>query len=63
MPAAILAQLIVALGPSALQLIPKLAAVWHKETLTLDEVTQLCAVAATTYEQYRADAKKAAGQA
>jgi len=61
MSAAIITQLILTLGPTALELIPKLSAVWHKDSLTLDEVNQLCAVSQTSYEKYRADAKSAAG--
>lgn len=61
MTPAIIAQLVLSLGPAALEFIPKLAALWHKQELTLDEVNQLCAVAQTPYEKYREDAKKAAG--
>ena len=61
MSAALIAQLIVALGPTALNFIPQLAAVWNTPTLTIDQVNSLCAVAKTSYDQYRADAKASAG--
>lgn len=63
MSPAIILQLVTTLGPMALEFIPKLAAVWHKDSLTLDEINQLCAVAQTPYEKYREDAKKSAGVA
>ena len=59
MSAAIIAQLIIALGPTALDLIPKLAAIWQKQTLTLDEVNALCAPAKTDYDTYIANARAA----
>jgi hypothetical protein len=62
MTPAIIAQLILTLGPTALELIPKLAAVWHKESLTLEEVNSLCAVSQTPYEKYMADARAALGK-
>ena len=62
MTPAIIAQLILTLGPTALELIPKLAAVWHKESLTLEEVNNLCAVSQTPYEKYMADARAALGK-
>lgn len=52
MTPAIIVQLIVALGPTALELIPKLAAVWKKEDLTPEEVAELCKVARRPYEYY-----------
>lgn len=48
----ILVQLIVTLGPLALELIPKLAAVWHKETLTTEEVLKICSVSEKSYDDY-----------
>lgn len=53
----LIAQLIVSLGPVALDLIPKLAALWAKPTLTLDEVNSLCAVAKTSYDEYISKAR------
>lgn len=53
MSAALIAQLIVTLGPSAIQLIEKLVAVWNKPTLTTEEVLELCKVAQTSYDEYR----------
>lgn len=51
-----IAQMIVALGPAALDLIPKLAAVWGKQ-LTVDEVVALCAPAKKSYDDYIAQAR------
>ena len=62
MTPAIITQLIIAIGPTALELIPKLAAIWHKESLTLEEVNNLCAVSQTKYEEYMADARAALGK-
>lgn len=61
MPAALIAQLIIALGPSALELIPKLAAVWSKSALTLDEVNNLCGPAKISYDTYILAAKTSSG--
>lgn len=52
----IIAGLVIALGPSALDLIPKLAAVWGKDKLTAEEVTALCAPAKKSYDQYIVEA-------
>lgn len=56
MPPTIIAQLIIALGPVALELIPKLAALWGISVLTADQVTELCAPAHKSWDQYRAEA-------
>lgn len=56
MTAALIAQLIVQLGPVALDLIPKLAAIWSKPELTIEEVTALCATAKKSYDEYIAEA-------
>jgi hypothetical protein len=56
MTASIIAQLIIALGPVALELIPKLQSVWTKPTLTPEEIEALIAPAKKSYEQYRAEA-------
>lgn len=64
MSANVIAQLIIALGPVALELAPKLAAIWNKD-LTPEEVTDLCAPAKKSYEDYISEAKArraAAGQ-
>lgn len=53
----LIAKLIIALGPVALDLIPKLTAVWTKVDLTVQEVTDLCKVARTSYDEYIAAAK------
>ena len=57
MSAAIIAQLVIALGPTALELIPKLAEIWHKPDLSLDEVVALCAPAKKSYETYLTEAR------
>lgn len=59
MTAAMIAQLVIALGPVALELIPKLVALWQKEELTVEEVTELCKVARKSYADYIAEAKGA----
>ena len=51
--------LITALGPTALDLIQKLAAIWSKPLLTVDEVVALCAPAKKSYDDYIAEAKAA----
>ncbi|MEI6565317.1 MAG: hypothetical protein WCR20_01465 [Verrucomicrobiota bacterium] len=60
MSAALIAQLIVTLGPVALELIPKLAAVWSKPDLTAAEVADLCAPAKKSYDSYIAEARRVA---
>lgn len=60
MSAALIANLIIALGPTALDLIPKLAAVWDSQGLTVAQVNDLCSVAKTSYDTYRNAAKAAA---
>lgn len=62
MTAATIAQLIIALGPVALELIPKLASIWTKPSLTLEEVNALCAPAKASYDTYIANARAALGQ-
>jgi len=57
MTAALLVQLLIALGPVALDLAPKLAALWSKPELTVEEVANLCAPAKTLYEDYIAAAR------
>lgn len=57
----LIAQLIIALGPVALQLIPQLAAIWSKPTLTLEEVNAFCAKAQKSYDDYIAEAKASVG--
>lgn len=57
MTAAQITGLIIALGPTALELIPQLAAVWEKEKLTAAEVTALCAPAKKSVEQYILEAR------
>ena len=57
MTGAVIAQLIIALGPTALDLIQKLVAIWQKE-LTVDEVIALCAPAKKSYDDYIAEARE-----
>ena len=57
MPASVIAQLIIAIGPTALELIPKLAALWSKPSLTPEEVVELCAPAKKSYDAYISEAK------
>lgn len=57
MGASLIAQLIIALGPVALELIPKLAGIWTKPALTEQEVIDLCAPIKKSYDQYIAEAK------
>lgn len=52
----LIAQLVIALGPTALQLIQDLIAVWSKPTLTPEEVNTICAKAQKSYDQYIAEA-------
>lgn len=57
MNAALIAQLIIALGPVALKLIPELAGLWQKGALTVEEVTAFCARSQKSYDDYIAEAK------
>lgn len=57
MTGAMIAQLVIALGPTALEFIPKLAAVWTKKDLTPAEVTDICKVSKKSYDEYIAAAK------
>ena len=54
----LIAQLIVILGPTALEFIPKLAAIWAKPSLSLQEVNDLCLPAKQSYDDYIANAQK-----
>jgi hypothetical protein len=58
MTGATIAQLIIALGPKALEVIVELARIWNK-TLTVDEVQAVCAKSEKSYEAYIAEAKAA----
>lgn len=60
MSGAVIAQLIIALGPVALELIPKLASVWNKTDLSVEQVIDLCQPARKSYEAYIAEAKAGA---
>lgn len=59
----LIAQLIIALGPVAFDLIDKLVAVWSKPALTVDEVLALTKVARTSYDEYIAKGAQAQAQA
>ena len=52
-----IARLVIAIGPAALELVPKLHALWTKPTLTTEEVQSLCAPAKKSYDDYIAAAK------
>ena len=56
MNAATIAGLIIAIGPAALDLIPKLAQIWEQKTLSAEHVAALCAPAKKSYEQYVVEA-------
>ena len=60
MNGALIAQLIIALGPTALELIPKLATIWGQE-LTPEQVLELCQPAKKSYDEYIAEAKALLG--
>lgn len=49
-------QLILILGPPALELVQKLAALWDQE-LTPDQVKELCEPARKSYDQFIQEAK------
>ena len=57
MTAALLVQLLIALGPVALDLAPKLAALWSKPELSVEEIINLCAPSKMLYEDYIAAAR------
>jgi hypothetical protein len=52
MTAGLIAQLILALGPVALELIPKLQKLWTKPSLTDQEVIDLCEPTKIAYDEY-----------
>ena len=56
MTGAMIAQLIIALGPVALNLIPKLVAIWSTP-LTQAQVSVFCDLAQKDYDTYIAEAK------
>lgn len=60
MTGAMIAQLIVAFGPSAIQLIQELVQIWSKE-MTPEEVVAFCNRAQKGYDSYIEEAKKNAG--
>lgn len=60
MTAAMIAQLLIAFGPQAIELIQKLVELWSRPSLTVDEVNSICAIASKSYDQYIAEAKNPA---
>lgn len=58
MTGAMIAQLIVALGPVALDLIQKLVGIWNT-SLTPEQVNEICSVTKKSYDDYIAAAKAA----
>lgn len=54
----LIAQLVVALGPAAFDLIKQLIAVWSTPALTTDQVMTICATSQKSYNDYIAEAKK-----
>ena len=57
MTAAMIAQLVIALGPTALRFIGDLMAVWTKPELTPEEVMSICVRAQKSYEDYILEAR------
>lgn len=57
MTAAMIAQLLVMFGPSAITLIQQLVSNWSRE-MSPEEVRSILALASKTYEQYIEEAKK-----
>jgi hypothetical protein len=56
MKASTVAQLVISLGPTALEVIPKLATNWDRQ-LTTDQIVELCATAKKSYDAYMAEAR------
>ena len=61
MTGSIIAQLIIAYGPKAFELIKDLRQIWTKE-LTLEEVNAFCDRHKKSYDEYIAEAKLNLGQ-
>lgn len=57
MTAQLIAQMVVALGPAALEFVQRLASVWSKDALTAEEVASICSSARKSYEDYIAEAR------
>jgi hypothetical protein len=53
-----IANLLIAIGPAALRLIPELTKIWSKD-LTYEEVLSYCNLAEKSYDQYIAEGKVA----
>jgi hypothetical protein len=56
MSGAIIAQLIIALGPVALKLIPEIAKLWST-SITPEQVNTYCATWQKSYDEYIAEAR------
>jgi len=56
MNAALIAQLIIVLGPQAISLIQELVTLWDKPVLTTEEVLSICSKAQKSYDSYIKDA-------
>ena len=57
MTAAMIAQLVIALGPVALDLIQDLVSVWNKPSLTPEEVLAIVSKTKKSYDDYITEAK------
>ncbi len=57
MSAALIAQLIIALGPSALTLIKDLASIWSQPTIDPKDVISMMDKAQKSYDEYIAEAQ------
>ena len=62
MNAALIVQLIIALGPPAYKLIQDLMAVWNKPELTPEEVMAFCVKSQKSYDDYIREAKQNLGK-
>lgn len=62
MSPALIAQLVIALGPSAITFIQKLASVWTKPVLTPEEVLEICAATDQSYQQLKLEVKAQLGK-
>lgn len=58
MSAAIIAQLIIALGPPAFKVIQQLVAAWNKPEMTVEEVVAFCNLSQKSYDEYIEEARK-----
>jgi hypothetical protein len=61
MSAAVIAQLLIAFGPPAIQMIQQLVALWNKPALTPDEVMAFCASSQKSFDDYMKQAQSKIG--